>query len=232
MAFLTRIKEDIQTIFDNDPAAKTMLEVVLCYPGLHALLLHRFAHKLYKKEIPLLPRIISNISRIITGVEIHPGAQIGKQFFIDHGMGVVIGETTIIGDNVLVYQGVTLGGTGKETGKRHPTLKNDIVVGSGAKILGNITIGNNVRVGAGSVVIEDVPDDSTVVGIPGRVVVHKGQKNHNLQHNVIPDPIRDALSELTQEIKDLKQIIKKDFGANIEETSNSEENKHNNGSGI
>src|SRR3989339_1938213 len=160
MAFLTRIKEDIQTIFDNDPAAKTLLEVVLCYPGLHALLLHRLSHKLYKKEIPLLPRLISNISRIITGVEIHPGAQIGKQFFIDHGMGVVIGETTIIGDNVLVYQGVTLGGTGKETGKRHPTLKNDIVVGSGAKILGNITIGNNVRVGAGSVVIEDVPDDS------------------------------------------------------------------------
>lgn len=232
MAFLTRIKEDIQTIFDNDPAAKTLLEVVLCYPGLHALLLHRLSHKLYKKEIPLLPRLISNISRIITGVEIHPGAQIGKQFFIDHGMGVVIGETTIIGDNVLVYQGVTLGGTGKETGKRHPTLKNDIVVGSGAKILGNITIGNNVRVGAGSVVIEDVPDDSTVVGIPGRVVVHKGQKNHNLQHNVIPDPIRDALSELTQEIKDLKQIIKKDLGTNTEENSNSEENKHNNGSGI
>jgi len=232
MAFLTRIKEDIQTIFDNDPAAKTLLEVVLCYPGLHALLLHRLSHKLYKKEIPLLPRLISNISRIITGVEIHPGAQIGKQFFIDHGMGVVIGETTIIGDNVLVYQGVTLGGTGKETGKRHPTLKNDIVVGSGAKILGNITIGNNVRVGAGSVVIEDVPDDSTVVGIPGRVVVHKGQKNHNLQHNVIPDPIRDALSELTQEIKDLKQIIKKDLNVNIEENSNSEENKHNNGSGI
>ncbi|HBG47954.1 MAG TPA: serine O-acetyltransferase [Cyanobacteria bacterium UBA9971] len=232
MAFLTRIKEDIQTIFDNDPAAKTLLEVILCYPGLHALLMHRLAHKLYKKEIPLLPRLISNISRIITGVEIHPGAQIGKQFFIDHGMGVVIGETTIIGDNVLVYQGVTLGGTGKETGKRHPTLKNDIVVGSGAKILGNITIGNNVRVGAGSVVIEDVPDDSTVVGIPGRVVVHKGQKNHNLQHNVIPDPIRDALSELTQEIKDLKQIIKRDLGTNTEENSNSEENKHNNGSGI
>lgn len=232
MFFITRIKEDIQTIFDNDPAAKTLLEVVLCYPGLHALLMHRLAHKLYKKEVPLLPRLISNISRIITGVEIHPGAQIGKQFFIDHGMGVVIGETTIIGDNVLVYQGVTLGGTGKETGKRHPTLKNDIVVGSGAKILGNITIGNNVRVGAGSVVIEDVPDDSTVVGIPGRVVVHKGQKNHNLQHNVIPDPIRDALSELTQEIKDLKQIIKRDLDINTEENSNSEENKHNNGSGI
>lgn len=229
MAFLTRIKEDIQTIFDNDPAAKTLLEVVLCYPGLHALLMHRVAHKLYKKEIPLLPRIISNISRVITGIEIHPGAQIGKQFFIDHGMGVVIGETTIIGDNVLVYQGVTLGGTGKETGKRHPTLKNDIVVGSGAKILGNITIGNNVRVGAGSVVIENVPDDSTVVGIPGRVVVHKGQKNHNLQHNVIPDPIKDALSELTLEIKDLKDIIQKNMNKN---DSESEKKEYHNGEGI
>jgi len=229
MAFLTRIKEDIQTIFDNDPAAKTLLEVVLCYPGLHALLLHRAAHKLYKKEIPLLPRLISNISRIITGVEIHPGAQIGKQFFIDHGMGVVIGETTIIGDNVLVYQGVTLGGTGKETGKRHPTLKNDIVVGSGAKILGNITIGNNVRVGAGSVVIENVPDDSTVVGIPGRVVVHKGQKNHNLQHNVIPDPIKDALSQLTLEIKDLKDIIKKNMNKN---DNDSGEKEYHNGEDI
>ena len=231
MAFLTRIKEDIQTIFDNDPAAKTLLEVILCYPGLHALLMHRLAHKLYKKEIPLLPRLISNISRIITGVEIHPGAQIGKQFFIDHGMGVVIGETTIIGDNVLVYQGVTLGGTGKETGKRHPTLKNDIVVGSGAKILGNITIGNNVRVGAGSVVIEDVPDDSTVVGIPGRVVVHKGQKNHNLQHNVIPDPIKDALSQLTDEIKDLKDIVKHDICTN-ENSSDSVEEEYNDGAGI
>jgi len=229
MAFLTRIKEDIQTIFDNDPAAKTLLEVVLCYPGLHALLMHRVAHKLYKKEIPLLPRIISNISRVITGIEIHPGAQIGKQFFIDHGMGVVIGETTIIGDNVLVYQGVTLGGTGKETGKRHPTLKNDIVVGSGAKILGNITIGNNVRVGSGSVVIENVPDDSTVVGIPGRVVVHKGQKNHNLQHNVIPDPIKDALSELTLEIKDLKDIIQKNMNKN---DSESEKKEYHNGEGI
>ncbi|OGH96119.1 MAG: serine O-acetyltransferase [Candidatus Melainabacteria bacterium GWA2_34_9] len=229
--FLTRIKEDIQTIFDNDPAAKTMLEVVLCYPGLHALLMHRAAHKLYKEGIPLLPRVISNISRIITGVEIHPGAQIGKQFFIDHGMGVVIGETTIIGDNVLVYQGVTLGGTGKETGKRHPTLKNDIVVGSGAKILGNITIGNNVRVGAGSVVIEDVPDDSTVVGIPGRVVVHKGQKNHNLQHNVIPDPIKDALSQLTDEIKDLKDIVKHDICTN-ENSSDSVEEEYNDGAGI
>lgn len=231
--FLTRIKEDIQTIFDNDPAAKTMLEVILCYPGLHALLMHRAAHKLYKMDVPLIPRLISNISRVITGVDIHPGAQIGKQFFIDHGMGVVIGETTIIGDNVLIYQGVTLGGTGKETGKRHPTLKNDIVVGSGAKILGNIIIGNNVRVGAGSVVIEDVPDDSTVVGIPGRVVIHKGQKNHNLQHNVIPDPIKDALSQLTGEIKDLKDIMKQDMGINTNEnSSDSVEEEYNDGAGI
>lgn len=231
--FLSRIKEDIQTIFDNDPAAKSMLEVVICYPGLHALLMHRLAHKLYVNEIPLLPRIISNLSRLITGIEIHPGAQIGRKFFIDHGMGVVIGETTIIGDNVLVYQGVTLGGTGKETGKRHPTLKNDIVVGSGAKVLGNITVGNNVRIGAGSVVIEDVPDDSTVVGIPGRVVMHKGQKNHNLQHNIIPDPIKDALSQLTHEIKDLKKIVKQDICENLfENSSESEEEEYNDGAGI
>ena len=230
MAFLTRIKEDIQTIFDNDPAAKTIVEVVLCYPGLHAILMYRAAHKLYKMNVPLLPRIISNISRVITGVEIHPGAQIGRQFFIDHGMGVVIGETTIIGDNVLVYQGVTLGGTGKDTGKRHPTLKNDIVVGSGAKILGNITIGNNVRIGAGSVVIENVPDDSTVVGIPGRVVLHKGQKNHNLQHNVIPDPIKDALTQLTDEIKNLKDIVRQD--TNCCECDNTEDEEYNDGAGI
>lgn len=228
--FLSRIKEDIQTIFDNDPAAKSMLEVILCYPGLHAIIMHRIAHKLYNKKIPILPRIISNISRLITGIEIHPGAKIGKNFFIDHGMGVVIGETTIIGNNVLIYQGVTLGGTGKETGKRHPTIKNDVVVGSGAKVLGNITLGNNVRVGAGSVVITNVPDDSTVVGIPGRIVMHKGQKNHQLQHNVIPDPIRDALSKLTKEIKDLKKIVKQDMGIYIEDNKN--EDKYNDGAGI
>jgi len=229
--FLSRIKEDIQTIFDNDPAATNMLEVILCYPGLHALIMHRVAHKLYGMEIPLLPRIISGISRLFTGIEIHPGAQIGRKFFIDHGMGVVIGETTIIGDNVLIYQGVTLGGTGKETGKRHPTLKNDIVIGSGAKVLGNITIGNNVRVGAGSVVITDVPDDSTVVGIPGRIVMHKGQKNHNLQHNVIPDPIRDALSQLTHEIKDLKDIVTQDMGTCVNDSDDNEE-EYNDGAGI
>ena len=207
-----RIKEDIDTIFEKDPAASCWFEIVICYPGLHAMILHRIANKLYKWRIPCLPRIISNISRFFTGIEIHPGATIGKKFFIDHGMGVVIGETTVIGDNVLVYQGVTLGGTGKEHGKRHPTIKDNVVIGSGAKILGNITIGNNVRVGAGSVVVTDVPDESTVVGIPGRVIMHKGQKINQLQHHIIPDPIKDALNELTMEIKDLKNLLKKEVG--------------------
>ena len=208
--FLNRINEDIKTIFEKDPAASCLLEVICCYPGLHALILHRIAHKLYKWGIPCIPRMISNISRFLTGIEIHPGAVIGKRFFIDHGMGVVIGETTIIGDDVLVYQDVTLGGTGKEHGKRHPTIKDNVVFGSGAKVLGNINIGSNVRVGAGSVVVTDVPDDSTVVGIPGRVVAQKGQKINQLQHDVIPDPVRDALNELSNEINELKRIIKND----------------------
>jgi len=231
--FLTRIKEDIQTIFDNDPAAKSIVEVILCYPGLHALIMHRVAHRLYNYGLPLIPRLISFVSRILTGIEIHPGASIGKQFFIDHGMGVVIGETAIIGDNVLIYQGVTLGGTGKETGKRHPTLKNDIVIGSGAKILGNILIGNNVKVGAGSVVIEDVPDDSTVVGIPGRIVVHKGEKHHNLQHGAIPDPVRDALNVLSEEIDELKKAINQEISCcDILEEVVAEGDKVNDGEGI
>jgi len=162
------IKEDIQTIYEKDPAAENLLEVILCYPGLHALILHRIAHKLNYWKIPLIPRMLSNFSRFFSGIEIHPNARIGRRFFIDHGMGVVIGATTIIGDDVLLYQGVTLGGTGKEHGKRHPTLGDNIVVGSGAKILGNINIGSNSRIGAGSVVIDDVPENSTVVGIPGR----------------------------------------------------------------
>lgn len=225
--YLRRIKEDIRTIYEKDPAATNILEVLCCYPGLHALILHRIAHKLRRWKIPFIPRLISGFSRFITGIEIHPGATIGRKFFIDHGMGVVIGETTIIGNNVLVYQGVTLGGTGKESGKRHPTLKDNVVVGSGAKVLGNITIGSNVRVGAGSVVINDVPDDSTVVGIPGRIVMHKGQKTHQLQHNIIPDPIKDALSSLTYEIKDLKKIVKKEAGI-----AENEAEEFNHGAGI
>lgn len=210
--FLCRLEEDIRTIFEKDPAADNILEVLCCYPGLHALILHRMAHKLHKWNIPVIPRLISGVSRFLTGIEIHPGAVIGRKFFIDHGMGVVIGETAIIGDDVLVYQGVTLGGTGKEHGKRHPTILNNVVVGSGAKVLGNIIVGNNVRVGAGSVVVSNVPDDSTVVGIPGRVVMHKGRKIHQLQHHVIPDPIKDALGQLTHEIKDLKKVVKREIG--------------------
>ena len=162
------IREQFDTIFREDPAAKSRLEIVLCYPGFHAVLLHRIAHRLYQSGVPLLPRFISQVSRFLTGIEIHPGATIGRRFFIDHGMGVVIGETAEIGDDVLLYQGVTLGGTGGESGKRHPTLGNNVVVGTGAKVLGNIRIGDNVKIGAGSVVVHPVPDNSTVVGVPGR----------------------------------------------------------------
>lgn len=203
---ISKVHEDIKVIYDNDPAAKNLLEVILCYPGLHALIAYRFAHRLYKWNIPLFPRIISYITRIITGIEIHPGARIGRRFFIDHGEGVVIGETTVVGDDVLIYQQVTLGGTGKESGKRHPTLGNNVIVGAGAKVLGNITISDNVRIGAGSVVIEDVPADSTVVGIPGRVV-HRAITDckSNLMHNRIPDPVRCELNKLRAEIEIIKE---------------------------
>ena len=202
---ITKVKEDIKVIYENDPAAKNLLEVILCYPGLHALIAHRLAHRLYKWHIPLIPRIISYITRIITGIEIHPGAIIGRRCFIDHGEGIVIGETTIIGDDVLIYQQVTLGGTGKESGKRHPTIGNSVILGAGAKVLGNINIGDYVRVGAGSVVIDDVPENSTVVGVPGRVV-HRmvTDKNGVLMHNRIPDPISCEISKLKAEVEILK----------------------------
>ncbi len=205
---ITKVKEDIKVIYDNDPAATNLLEVILCYPGLHALIAYRFAHRLYKWHIPLVPRIISYLTRIITGIEIHPGARIGRRFFIDHGEGVVIGATTIVGDDVLIYQQVTLGGTGKEHGKRHPTLGNNVIVGAGAKVLGNITIGDNVRIGAGSVVIEDVPEHSTVVGVPGRVV-HRAviDKQGNLMHNRIPDPVRCDINKLKAEVEILKEKL-------------------------
>ena len=199
---------DIKTIYDKDPAAANIFEVLLCYPGLHALIAYRFAHRLYKWHIPLIPRIISYITRIITGIEIHPGARIGRRFFIDHGEGVVIGETTTIGDDVLIYQQVTLGGTGKEHGKRHPSLGNNVIVGAGAKILGNIKIGDFVRVGAGSVVVEDVPEYSTVVGVPGRVVQRKiRDENGVLMHNRIPDPVKCELNRLKYEIQELKEKL-------------------------
>lgn len=201
----SQIKEDIETIYAKDPAAENILEVLFCYPGLHALILHRFAHKLDYWKIPLIPRIISNISRFFTGIEIHPKARIGRRFFIDHGMGVVIGATTIIGDDVLLYQGVTLGGTGNEHGKRHPTLGDNIVVGSGAKVLGNIEIGSNSRIGAGSVVVDSVPENSTVVGIPGRIVRQKLLIQGQLMHNRIPDPVTCQLNRLKYEMQDLKE---------------------------
>lgn len=202
------IKEDIKVIYEKDPAAKNIFEVILCYPGLHALLVHRLSHKLYKMNLPFIPRFISSIMRILTGIEIHPGAIIGNRFFIDHGEGVVIGETSVIGENVLIYQQVTLGGTGKDSGKRHPTIGNNVIIGAGAKILGNITIGDNVRIGAGSVVVDHVPSHSTVVGIPGRVVLQKIENEDGvLMHNRIPDPIMCKINRLTYEIKDIQEKL-------------------------
>lgn len=206
---IIKVKEDIKVIYENDPAAKNIFEVILCYPGLHALVAHRFAHRLYKWNIPLIPRIISYITRIITGIEIHPGAKIGRRCFIDHGEGIVIGETTVVGNDVLIYQQVTLGGTGKESGKRHPTIGNNVILGAGAKVLGNITIGDFVRIGAGSVVIDNVPENSTVVGVPGRIV-HRmvTDKNGVLMHNRIPDPISCEINKLKAEIEILKEKTK------------------------
>ena len=206
--FLKTIKEDIKTIYKKDPAAKNLVEVILCYPGLHALLAHRISHKLYQWKIPVLPRFISQVMRFFTGIEIHPGATIGKRFFIDHGMGVVIGETTIIGDDVLLYQGVTLGGTSSKPEKRHPTIGNGVVVGAGAKVLGNITIGDYSKIGSGSVVVGDVPEHATVIGIPGRIVIKKVYDDNGvLMHNRIPDPIACEINRLKYEVKDLQKAV-------------------------
>ena len=205
---ISKVKEDIKTIYDNDPAAKNLAEVILCYPGLHALIAYRLAHRLHKWHIPLIPRMISYLTRIITGIEIHPGAIIGRRFFIDHGEGVVIGETTVIGDDVLIYQQVTLGGTGKDTGKRHPTVGNHVIIGAGAKVLGDIIIADHVRIGAGSVVIEDVPSHSTVVGIPGRIVQRaEVDEDGNLMHNSIPDPVKTDIQNLKNEVEMLKDKL-------------------------
>lgn len=198
---------DFQIIFERDPAARNWLEVLFFYPGLQAIILHRIAHKLYKIGIPFIPRLISFIARFITGIEIHPGAVIGEGFFIDHGMGVVIGETAIIGNDVLLYQGVTLGGTGKEGGKRHPTLGDNVVVGAGAKVLGNIEIGNNVRIGAGSVVLRNVPSNCTVVGVPGRVIYRSGVRVDPLEHGSLPDSEAEVIRALVDRIESLEQQV-------------------------
>jgi serine O-acetyltransferase len=201
------VREQIDTIFREDPAAKSVLEILLCYPGFHAILFHRFAHRLYLWKVPLLPRVLSQISRFFTGIEIHPGATIGRRFFIDHGSGVVIGETANIGDDVLLYQGVTLGGTGHEKGKRHPTIGDRVVIGTGAKVLGNIRIGDNVKIGAGSVVVHPVPDNSTVVGIPGRVVRVRPEGGP-LEHGRLPDPEGQAIDDLARRVAELEAMLR------------------------
>ena len=204
-----RIKEDIDAAFQNDPAARSKLEVILCYPGVHALWLHRISHYLRKRGWNLLARLISHANRFLTGIEIHPAAEIGRGVFIDHGMGVVIGETAVIGDGCLIYKGVVLGGTTTEKTKRHPTLGKKIIVGSNACILGNITIGDYVRIGSGSVVVKDVPPHATVVGVPGRIIEQK-KKEHDvmLDHGQLPDPIAEALKVVLKENRKLKQRIK------------------------
>jgi len=204
---LTTLLPDFRIIFDRDPAARNWLEVLFCYPGLQAVVCHRLAHWLWKLGIPFIPRLISHLARFLTGIEIHPGATIGQGVFIDHGMGVVIGETAIVGDYSLIYQGVTLGGTGKETGKRHPTIGSNVVVGAGAKVLGNLQIGNNVRIGAGSVVLRDVPSDCTVVGIPGRIVYRSGVRVDPLEHGRLPDAEAEVIRTLVDRIEQLEQQV-------------------------
>lgn len=207
-----KIIDDFRAVFDRDPAARgffSFLIVILTYPGFHAICLHRLAHLLHRLNIPVIPHLIMWVERFLTGIEIHPAAKIGRGFFIDHGFGVVIGETAEIGDNVTLYQGVTLGGTGKEKGKRHPTLGNNVVVGAGAKILGGITVGNNVYIGANAVVLKPVPDDCTVVGVPGRCVKQEGERimAMTLRHDLLPDPILQQIEELQKEIEKAEENI-------------------------
>jgi serine O-acetyltransferase len=205
---LKYMKEDVATIFERDPAATGYLEVILTYAGLHALWLYRFAHYFYRRKWYFIARSISQFARFLTGIEIHPGAKIGRRFFIDHGAGVVIGETCEIGDDVTIYQGVTLGGTGKEKGKRHPTLLNGVLVATGAKVLGSITVGENAKIGANSVVLKDVPNNTTVVGIPGKIVVQDGIRvNNQFDHCDLPDPDADRLLQLEAEIQELKSLL-------------------------
>ena len=207
---LMMFPEEIRSAREKDPAAKGNFQIIFLYPGLHAIIAYRLAHFLWKAKLPFLPRLVSQTARFLTGVEIHPGAQIGPGLFIDHGMGVVIGETSVIGSNVTLFQGVTLGGTGKETGKRHPTLGDNIVVGAGAKVLGNITIGSNSYIGANAVVIKDVPPNTTVVGVPGHVTKQDGKRiDYAMDHIHVLDPVMQQLEELNQRLEDLEGKNKK-----------------------
>ncbi len=210
MSLIANIRKDIKAVFDHDPAAVSTLEVLLAYPGFHARQLHRLAHTLFRWHIPILPRLVSHLNRFLTGIEIHPGARIGEGFFIDHGMGVVIGETSEIGDNVTLYQGVTLGGTSHQRAKRHPTLGNNVVVGVGARLIGDITIGDNAKVGAGSVVIISVPANATVVGVPGRVVVIRNPDTDTVER--LPDPVGEKLDSLEKKIAELEKRVAKGEG--------------------
>jgi len=231
MKFWSQFKKDVRVVFERDPAARSVWEVVLCYQGLHAIWLHRLSHALYKRGWILLPRLVSELGRFFTGIEIHPGATIGEGLFIDHGTGIVIGETAEIGRNVTLYQGVTLGGTGKEKGKRHPTIGNNVVVASGAKVLGSFTVGDHAKIGAGSVVLKPVPAYATVVGIPGRVVLMHGEKvkpvksetievdaaireleeeqDVDLEHDELPDPESDMLESMRHDIEALREEVQK-----------------------
>ena len=207
MSFITSIRRDIKAAFEHDPAAISTLEILLAYPGFHARQFHRLAHTLFRWHVPVLPRLISQFSRFFTGIEIHPGAKIGEGFFIDHGMGVVIGETSEIGDNVTLYQGVTLGGTSMQRTKRHPTLGDNVVVGVGAQLIGNITIGDNAKVGAGSVVVTSVPANATVVGVPGRVVAIRNPDTDTLER--LPDPIGEKLELLEKRVAEMEKRLAK-----------------------
>ena len=203
------LREDIQTVFAKDPAARSTLEVIFCYPGLHALWFHRLAHFLWQHKLRFLARFVSHISRFLTGIEIHPGAKIGRRFFIDHGAGVVIGETAELGDDVLMYQGVVLGGTTLKKGKRHPTVGNNVVIGTGAVALGAITIGDEARVGSGSVVIKSVPPGATVVGIPGRIVEERREPLVDLEHGKLPDPVAEAIKLVLREQDRLEERLRR-----------------------
>jgi serine O-acetyltransferase len=203
------LARDLDVILERDPACRSRLEALLCYPGLHALWFYRLAHRLYRRRLFLLARLVSQLGRWLTGIEIHPGARIGPGLFIDHGMGVVIGETAEVGENVTLYQGVTLGGTGKERGKRHPTIGNDVVIGTGAKVLGAITVGDRCKIGAGAVVVRSVPPDCTVVGVPGRIVWRQGRRvpTVDLEHGDLPDPVADSLASLQRYVERLEERV-------------------------
>lgn len=209
ISFFKSVREDVAAVFESDPAARSYLEVLLCYPGLHAVWFHHPSHWMWLHGLRFPARFTSQVARLLTGIEIHPGAEIGRRLFIDHGTGTVIGETAIVGDDVTLYQGVTLGGTGKEKGKRHPTVGNRVVVGSGAKLLGNITIGDNVRVGAGSVVLRNVPANSTIVGVPGHIVLREGKRVVITDPKDISDPLTDVIIRLATELEQLREQFKR-----------------------